>query len=439
MSSSDSLRVAVLGAGTVGGPVVRAFLERSERLAPFDGVRLTLAGVADKFVERVIARGVPAEIVTDAPAHLVADPHVDVIVELMGGDEPAHTLIAAALAAGKSVVTANKHVVAHHGPELEAIAREHGGRFRFEAAVGGGTPVLSPLAADLAANEVHQVRGIVNGTTNFILTSMREQGSAYADVLAEAQARGYAEADPRGDVEGDDAVNKVVILARLAFGTWLAPADVLTTPPTLRGAGRPGVTGVTADEVAAAGVLGLTLKLIALAEMGADGRPTASVLPSVVDRDSPLGRTDWVLNRIEVVADPVGTVAFSGPGAGGDATSSAVLGDLIALARGHGSTWAGLLPASDAPPRGVVTDPFAVARVWFAFLPGVGADAVRATNSGLAAAAASDAPAGDAIDAATDVVGGTAVRTKTITLAAARAALAPAAGTTDVTLYPVVD
>jgi len=446
MSSTPSLRVAVLGAGTVGGPVVRALLERVDRLAPFDGDRLTLAGVADKFIDRVIARGVPAAIVTDAPAHLVADPDVDVIVELMGGDEPAHTLIAAALAAGKSVVTANKHVVAHHGAELEAIARDHGGTFRFEAAVGGGTPVLSPLAADLAANEVHQVRGIVNGTTNFILTSMRENGSAYADVLAEAQARGYAEADPRGDVEGDDAVNKVVILARLAFGAWLAPADVLTTPPTLRGAGHPGVTGVTADEVAAAGVLGLTLKLIAVAEIGADGRPTASVLPSVVDRDSPLGRTDWVLNRIEVVADPVGTVAFSGPGAGGDATSSAVLGDLIALARGHGSTWAGLAPATAVrPPAPEASDeaaamatesvgPLAGARAWFAFLPGVSANVVRA-----AAADAADAAAGDAIDAARDVAGGTAVRTKPITLAAARAALAAASGASDATLYPVVD
>src|SRR5487761_2223776 len=393
MSRPASLRVAVLGAGTVGGPVVRAFLERPDRLAPFDGVRLVLAGVADKLVDRVIARGVPAEMVTDAPAHLVAAPAVDVVVELMGGDEPARTLIAAALAAGKAVVTA------HHGPQLESIAREHGGTFRFEAAVGGGTPVLTPLAEDLAANEVRQVRGIVNGTTNFILTSMREHGSAYADALAEAQARGYAEADPRGDVEGDDAVNKVVILARLAFGAWLAPADVLTSPPTLRGEGRPGITGVTAAEVAAAGALGLTLRLIAIAEIGADGRPTAAVLPSAVDRDSSLGRTDWVLNRIEVVADPVGTVAFSGPGAGGDATSSAVLGDLIALARGQGSTWAGLPPATAAPPPppeasrsarprpAEPAGPLAGTRAWFAFMPGVGADAVRSA-------------AGDALDGA---------------------------------------
>ena len=457
MSRLPSLRVAVLGAGTVGGPVVRAFLERPETLAPFDGVPLVLAGVADKFMDRVIARGVPAELVTDAPAHLVADPDVDVVVELMGGDEPARTLIAAALAAGKAVVTANKHVIAHHGPELEAIAREHGGTLRFEASVGGGTPVLTPLAEGLAADDVRQVRGIVNGTTNFILTAMHEQGSPYADVLAEAQARGYAEADPRGDVEGDDAVNKIVILARLAFGAWLAPEDVLASLPTLRGTGRRGITGVTAAEVAAAGVLGLALKLIARAEIAPDGRPMASVLPSAVDRDGPLGRTDGVLNRIEVLAEPVGSVAFSGPGAGGDATSSAVLGDLIAIARGHGSTWAGLAPATavrpPAPQAGAAAmsqgdetraaEPAGLAgtHAWFAFLPGVTAAALRSQ-------------AGDALDAAADVAGGTAMRTKPLTLAAARAALAPRAslaprsalaqpaditGAADVTLYPVVD
>ncbi len=441
MSDPPSLRVAVLGAGTVGGPVIRAFLSRPETLAPFDGLRLTLAGVADRFMDRVIALGVPADLVTDAPAHLVADPGVDVIVELMGGDEPARTLIAAALAAGKAVVTANKHVVAHHGPQLEAIAREHGGTLRFEASVGGGTPVLTPLAEGLAADTVIQVRGIVNGTTNFILTSMRERGSAYADALAEAQARGYAEADPRGDVEGDDAVNKAVILARLAFGAWLDPADVLATPPTLHGTGRPGVTGVTADDVAAAGALGLTLKLVALAEIGSDGRPSASVLPSAVDRAGPLGRTDWVLNRIEVVADPVGTVAFSGPGAGGDATSSAVLGDLVALARGQGSTWAGLAPAAalrplraDAPGSGPrrahpgaaePAGPLAGPSAWFAFLPGVAAATVRAAS-------------GAALDATAEIAGGTAVRTRSIGLAAARAALAAPAGAVDATLYRVV-
>jgi homoserine dehydrogenase len=188
--------------------------------------------------------------------------------------------------------------------------------------------------------------------------------------------------------------------------------------------GRPGVTGVTADEVAAAGALGLALRLIALAEIGADGRPAASVLPSAVERDSPLGRTDWVLNRIEVVADPVGTVAFTGPGAGGDATSSAVLGDLVTLARGGGSTWAGLAPASEASPGTDGADPLAAPRAWFAFLPGAVPD--QLTLGAEAALAA--------------VQGGTAVRTGTLSLEQVRAALLTVVSDgMDVTLYPVVE
>ena len=195
----------------------------------------------------------------------MADPEVDVIVELMGGDEPAHTFIAVALAAGKAVVTANKHVVAHHGAELEAIARRTGASLRYEASVGGGIPVLGPLAADLAANRVLRVRGIVNGTTNYILSSMAREGRGYEEVLADAQAAGYAEADPRGDVEGEDAVNKLVILARLAFGAWLLPSSIPRRPPLLDGPGRPGITGVTADEMTAAAALGLTIRLLASA------------------------------------------------------------------------------------------------------------------------------------------------------------------------------
>lgn len=424
MSGTPSLRVAVLGAGTVGGSVVRAFLERPERLAPFDGPRLVLVGVAEKDFARAAARGVPVDILTAAPAHLVASPDVDVIVELMGGDEPAHTLVAAALESGKSVVTANKHMVAHHGAELEAIARRTGAAFRFEAAVGGGIPILSPLAADLAANTVSRVRGIVNGTTNYILTAMGEGGRSYDDVLAEAQSKGYAEADPRGDVEGDDAVNKLVLLARLGFGAWLDPASILRTPPTARGAGRPGITGVTSEELAGSHSLGLDLKLLAAAEVGPDGRLAAAVVPTAVPQDSALGGTDGVLNRIEVRADPVGVVAFSGPGAGGDPTSSAVLGDLVALARGLGSTWAGLVPASDPPLRGDVTDPLAAPRAWFAFLPGIAPDRVE-----LGAAAA-----------IYEIDGGTAVRTGTLSLDRVRAALlAVLPDGVDVTLYPVTE
>jgi homoserine dehydrogenase len=349
--SRAPLRVAVLGAGTVGREVVRALCERSSELAAADGSPLVLAGIAVRDVESARGRGLPADLLTDAPAHLVAAPDTDVIVELMGGDEPARTLISAALAAGKAVVTANKHVIARHGPELEALARRTGAALRFEASVGGGIPVLGPIASELAGNRLTAVRGIVNGTTNYILTAMADEGRDYDDVLAAAQAAGYAEADPSGDVEGHDAVNKLVILARLAFGTWLDPADVRTVATEGPGAGRPGIRGIGHSDIAAAGAAGRTIKLIATAIRSDDERISASVLPTEVPSDSPLGRTGGVLNRIEIDGEPVGSVAFSGPGAGGAATSSAVLGDLIAVARDRGSTWAGLPPAVAAVHR----------------------------------------------------------------------------------------
>ena len=349
--SPSPLRVAVLGAGTVGREVVRALLERSGGLTPADGAPLQLVGVAVRDLSRARAAGIPAALLSDAPAHLVADPSTDVIVELMGGDEPAHMLVAAALGAGKAVVTANKHIVAHHGAELEATARRTGAALRFEAAVGGGIPVLGPLATDLAANDVRRVRGIVNGTTNYILTAMTDEGRDYGDVLAAAQAAGFAEADPTGDVEGHDAVNKLVILARLAFGEWLQSGTIPTTADEGPGAGRPGITGVTPGDIDSARSRGDVVKLIAAASREGDGSVRASVLATPVPEGSAFGRTAGVLNRIEIEAEPVGTVAFSGPGAGGAATSSAVLGDLVAIARGLGSTWAGLPPAAAAPWR----------------------------------------------------------------------------------------
>ena len=343
--SRPPLRVAVLGAGTVGGEVVRAILERPGELTVDGQPVLTLAGVAVRDVDAAVARGLPPELLTDAPAHLLAGGDTDVVVELMGGDEPARTLIAATLGAGLPVVTANKHVLAHHGPELEAIARRTGAALRFEASVGGGTPVLGPLARDLAGNRVSAVRGIVNGTTNYILTAMTEEGRDYEEVLAAAQAAGYAEADPTGDVEGHDAVNKLVVLARLAFGAWLDPSSVVIVDAEGPGHGRPGITGVTAVDIAEAAAAIEVVKLIASAARDDDGGISARVVATRVGAGSPLGRTAGVLNRIEIDAEPVGTVAFSGPGAGGPATSSAVLGDLLAIAAGAGSTWGSLPPA----------------------------------------------------------------------------------------------
>lgn len=419
--SRAPLRVGLLGAGTVGREVARGLLEHADRLCADDGAPLVLAGVACRDLGRARASGIPAEFLTDAPAHLVASPETDVIVELMGGDEPARTLVGAALMAGKPVVTANKHVVAHHGPDLEAVARRAGVAFRFEAAVAGGIPVLGPLAADLAANEVTRVRGIVNGTTNYILSAMAGDGRTYGEVLADAQARGYAEADPAGDVEGDDAVNKLVILARLAFDRWLVPGSVGRRVPTVRGHGMPGIVGVTDADLAAAAAIGLTIKLVAATER-TDGAPSAAVLASAVPADGAFGRTDGVLNRIEIVAEPVGTVSLAGPGAGGAATSSAVLGDLVALARGLGSTWAGRPPATG--PAEPAADPLALARAWFAFVP----------REAVAAGGWRAAPGVET----TDVPGGLAVRTDGRSLDAVRAALAGGlAPNADLTIYPI--
>jgi homoserine dehydrogenase len=345
--SVQPVRVGVIGAGTVGREVVRAFLERSPRLAPADGRPLVLVAVAEKFTERAMANGIPAELLTDDASALVARDDIDLVVETMGGDEPAHSLIRAALGSGRSVATANKHVIAHHGPELERLARETGAALRFEAAVGGGIPLLGPIAQDLAADRIARVRGIVNGTTNYILTAMLREGRDYAEVLREAQAKGYAEADPTADVEGLDAVNKLVILARLAFGAWVAPDAVSNRPGSASGgAGAPGITGVTAEDVAAMEAEGRALRLIATTRQADDGAIEASVVPTAVPAASPFGRCDGVLNRVEVDADPVGRVAFEGPGAGGPAAGAAVLSDLVSIARGLGSTWDGAVVAA---------------------------------------------------------------------------------------------
>jgi homoserine dehydrogenase len=343
MAETDRpLRIVVLGAGTVGREVVAGLLEgRSPGLAPEAGA-FELVGVAARDLVKAANGGVPAALLTNAPAHLVAGAS-DVVVELMGGEEPARTLIAAALSAGKAVVTANKYVIARHGPELEAIARQTRAPFRYEAAVMGGTPILRLLAEDLAGTTVSSVRGIVNGTTNYILTEMATRGVGYADALADAQAWGYAEANPTGDVEGGDAADKLVVLTRLAFGIWLDRASV----PVQRRGGRPGIAGVTAGDLSRAHRDGLAIRLLASARRReTDGRLEAAVLPTAVPESSGFGQTIGVRNRIEIEADGLGRLAVEGPGAGGTATAAAVLADLLAVRRGDGSTWGDLPPAA---------------------------------------------------------------------------------------------
>lgn len=332
----------MLGAGTVGREVVIHLL--TDWTSDYD-----VAGIAVRDVPKAEAGGMPAQLLTDAPAHLVAD-GPDVLVELMGGEEPARTLIEAALGAGIPVVTANKYVVARHGAALEAVARRTKTPFRFEAAVMGGTPILRMLAEDLAATNIRSLRGIVNGTTNHILTEMATRGLTYEAALAGAQAAGYAEADPTGDVEGGDAADKLVILARLAFGVWLDRASVVTA----RKGERPGITGVTAEDLAAARERGQAIRLLASASRAPDGTIDAHVLPTEVPSDSPLGQTDGVRNRIEIESDRLGWIGIEGPGAGGAATAAAVLADVAAIVAGGGSTWSALPPATTGRSAGSV-------------------------------------------------------------------------------------
>jgi len=329
-------RVAVLGAGTVGREVVIHLL--TDWTSDYD-----VAGIAVRNVPKAVAAGMPAALLTDAPAHLVAD-GPDVVVELMGGEEPARTVMAAALGAGIPVVTANKYVVARYGAELEAIARRTKTPFRYEGAVMGGTPILRLLAEDLAATNIRAFRGIVNGTTNHILTDMARRGLAYEEALAGAQAAGYAEADPTGDVQGDDAADKLVILVRLAFGIWLDRESVVTARP----GEEPGITSVSAEALESARERGQAIRLLASATRGSDGTVDAHVLPTEVPLESPLGQTNGVRNRIEIESDRLGWIGIEGPGAGGAATAAAVLADLAAIVAGGGSTWAALPPATTA-------------------------------------------------------------------------------------------
>ncbi len=336
---SAPITVALLGGGTVGSQVARLLLEQSDDLAARIGAPLELVGVAVRDASRP-RDGVPAALLTDDATELAARGS-DIVVEVMGGIEPARTLILQAMAAGSSVVTANKALLAADGASLYAAAAAHGVDLYFEASVAGAIPLLRPLRESLAGDRVVKVLGIVNGTTNFILSKMDEEGADYADVLAEAQALGYAEADPTADVGGLDAAAKAAILAELAFHTRVTFDDVSCE----------GITGVTAADVAAARDMGFVIKLLAVAERTDDGRGViVRVHPTMVPRSHPLASVRDAFNAVFIEAESAGEMMFYGRGAGGAPTASAILGDVVAVARnlrsgGHGpreSTYADL-------------------------------------------------------------------------------------------------
>jgi len=337
------VRIGLLGLGTVGSGVVKLLNAHRAELEERAGCRLVLDPIADPDVTR------PREglelgalpLVPDA-GRVLADPEVQIVVELVGGLEPARSFILKAVQAGKHVVTANKALLAHHGAEIFDEARRRGVMLGFEAAVAGGIPLIRSVKEGLVANRILSVYGIVNGTSNYILTKMTDEGREFAQVLNEAQAKGYAEADPTLDVEGGDSAHKLQILATLAFRTSVDLKEIHTE----------GITAVTPQDIAYAGELGYRIKLLAIAK-ASDGGLEVRVHPTMIPASSPLAAVSGVFNAVFVTGDAVGDLMFYGRGAGQMPTASAVWSDLIEIARrlAHGLPALSLeLPASSARP-----------------------------------------------------------------------------------------
>ncbi len=345
---AEPLGIALIGCGTVGGGVAELLLTRGDRLAARGGRPLALRRVVVRDLARPRPDCVPADIVTTDVAAALADPAVQVVVELIGGTTTARRVVLDALAAGKHVVTANKALLAEHGAEVFEAARQAERAVCFEAAVAGGVPVVRALAESLAANQVTAIQGILNGTSNFILSSMADRGVSYADALAEAQRLGYAEADPTLDVDGSDAAHKLAVLAQIAFGVTAKPGDIE----------RVGIAGLDARDIQFARELGYTIKLLAeawsepesqvdrsqvasrsdsgLADLGLGTRSVAlHVAPVLLRHTNLLAQVRGAFNAILVVGDVVGETVYQGPGAGRMPTASAVVADLIDLAVGR--------------------------------------------------------------------------------------------------------
>ncbi len=342
---SDALRIALLGCGVVGSEVVRLLHEQADDLAARVGAPLELAGVAVRRPAR--HTDLPAELVTTDAAELVTRDDVDVVVEVIGGIEPVRSLLLSALGAGKSVVSANKALLAEDGATLHDAAARAGVDLYYEAAVAGAIPLLRPLRESLAGDRITRVIGIVNGTTNFILSRMDASGAGFGEALAEATALGYAEADPTADVDGFDAAAKAAILAGLAFHTRVTLADVY----------REGIGSVTAADVASAKAMDCVIKLLAICERTEldDGVESVAVRvhPAMIPRSHPLAGVGDAFNAVFVEAEAAGSLMFYGRGAGGAPTASAVLGDLVAVARNrvNGGRGAGESTYAELAPR----------------------------------------------------------------------------------------
>lgn len=346
--AANPVRVGLLGCGNVGAALVTLVAQQADAIERRTGIRLEITRVAVRNLGKARSVDLAPEAFTHDAADVVADPDVDVVVEVIGGIEPARTLLLDSLKAGKPVVTANKELVANVGAELFGAADAAGVDLLFEAAVAGGIPFVRPLRESLAGEAISRVTGIVNGTTNYILTKMAEEGATYGDALAEAQSLGYAERDPTADVEGYDAGAKAAIIATIAFGAHVVAGDVY----------HEGIAGITQVDVEVAARLGYVIKLLALAEQGADGRVAVRVHPAMVPVSHPLAAVRDSFNAIFVEGEAVGELMFYGRGAGGAPTASAVLGDLIDAAgnvrKGTAATL-GLLPRATIRPMDEVS------------------------------------------------------------------------------------
>ena len=320
MSSPKVLKVGMLGCGVVGSDVARLLELNSADLAARAGAKLELVKIGVRNLNRT---GVAANLLTTDLESIVKDNEIDLIIEVIGGIDPARTLILEAIKNKKSVVTANKALLAKHGSELFEAASKNGVDIYYEAAVAGAIPILRPMRESLVGDHVQRVMGIVNGTTNFILTKMDESGAAFSDALKEAQALGFAEADPTADVEGFDAAAKAAILASLAFHSRVTDSDVF----------REGITKITATDVAVAKSLNLIIKLLAIADLNEKGEISVRVHPTLISRSHPLAAVRESFNAVFVEAQSAGELMFYGRGAGGAPTASAILGDLVAVAR----------------------------------------------------------------------------------------------------------
>ena len=316
-----SVKIGIVGTGTVGGGCIDIVRAHHDRLFERYGLDLELVRVCSLVPEQAEAHGV-ADIFTLDYRDIVNDPRIQLVVEVIGGTGVAKSIVCEAIAAGKHVVTANKALIASCGDEILALAREHGVAVAYEASVGGGIPILGPLEHSLAANELVEVMGIVNGTTNFMLTRMEQDGKTYAEALAEAQSLGYAEADPTADVDGLDAAAKIAILASLAFGAWVGIGDVHAE----------GIRHLDVADLAAARDMGRRIKLLAAARNTPAGIEVG-VHPTMVPLEHPLAAVNGVMNAIYVVGDFVGETMYYGAGAGSGPAASAVMGDVVELAR----------------------------------------------------------------------------------------------------------